>query len=71
MKRCTNFLAMGMATLALSSCAAHRRGIDLVIDCTLPPGAVRLRNCSGDSPPHCEKVTVTYKPGCERMVISQ
>lgn len=47
------------------------RGVNLVINCSLPPGAVKLLECNLDDPPKCLKSRVTYPKDCATVELTQ
>jgi hypothetical protein len=54
----------------MTGCAAKKPVTSLVyVDIPCLNGPVVLEKCDWSSPPHCKKVTVLYKRGCERVAV--
>lgn len=57
--------------LILAGCAHPSRGVNLILDCSLPPGSVKLLDCSLDDPPKCKTSRIKYPHGCATVELTQ
>lgn len=70
MKLWTLFLAVLCSGIGLG-CAPKRVTTNLVIELHCLTAPVELRNCDLSDPPRCKQSKITYRKGCERVVVGK